>query len=56
MRPGRLDRLIFVGPPSYEDRIAILKVKIPSMTADPELDIEGLARMVSWMQRIFGNG
>lgn len=46
MRPGRLDRLIFVGPPNYEDRIAILKVKVESMAADPNIDLEELAKMV----------
>jgi len=45
LRPGRLDRLIFVGPPNYEDRVAILKVKVENMAADPNLDLHELAEL-----------
>ena len=39
MRPGRLDRLIYVGPPTYEDRIDILKVKMKNMAVDPDVNV-----------------
>jgi AAA family ATPase len=47
LRPGRLDRLIFVGPPNYEDRVAILRVKVECMAADPDVDLHELAGLVS---------
>src|ERR1700761_7000865 len=31
MRPGRLDRLIYIGPPSHEDRIEIIGIKMKGM-------------------------
>jgi AAA family ATPase len=46
LRPGRLDRLIFIGPPDFEDRVAILKVKVESMAADPNLNLKELANLV----------
>ena len=47
LRPGRLDQLIFVGLPNYEDRVAILKARVEGMSADPEIDLHGLAKLVS---------
>ena len=46
MRPGRLDRLIYIAPPSLEDRVDILRIKTEKMAVDPELDIEEIARIV----------
>ena len=46
MRPGRLDRLIYVGPPSREDRVEILGIKMKGMAVDPNIDIEELAILV----------
>lgn len=37
LRPGRFDRKVFVGPPSREDRLAILRrhaARLPSVSAD----------------------
>ena len=46
MRPGRLDRLLYVGPPDQEGREAVLKIKTKGMQTAPDLDIEEIARLV----------
>jgi AAA family ATPase len=46
MRPGRLDRILFVGPPDQRGREEILRMKTRKMAVDPELDIEGIAQLV----------
>ncbi|BFZ56907.1 AAA+-type ATPase [Savitreella phatthalungensis] len=38
MRPGRLDRLIYVAPPNLEARIAILTTQLGNMAIDSDLD------------------
>ena len=43
MRPGRLDRILYVGPPDLEGRIEILKIRTNKMAIDPALDLEQLA-------------
>ncbi|KAG6811242.1 hypothetical protein H0H92_008412 [Tricholoma furcatifolium] len=45
MRPGRLDRILFVGPPDHQARIEILKIRMKSMTVEPDIDIEALAQL-----------
>jgi hypothetical protein len=50
MRPGRLDRLIYVGPPSFEDRISNLRVKMDSMAVGDGVDVEELARVVRFFR------
>lgn len=47
MRPGRLDRIVYVGPPDLEGRKEILRIKTANMSVEPGLDIEELARLVS---------
>ncbi len=44
LRPGRLDYLLYVGPPDYDARIEILNIKFKKMKLDEEVDIEILAR------------
>lgn len=45
MRPGRLDRLIYVGPPDFAARAKILEIQFGKMTVNKEeVDIEQLAR------------
>jgi len=46
MRPGRLDRILYVGPPDLAGRKEILGIKTRSMTVDPTLDIDIIAQVV----------
>lgn len=43
MRPGRLDRLIYVGPPDYEARIKILELQFKKMAVAEDVNVEELA-------------
>ncbi len=43
IRPGRFDRIIFVGMPSREDRLHIFKVYTKSMKISEDVSIEELA-------------
>lgn len=47
MRPGRLDRILYVGPPDLEGRKEILRIRTTKMSVEPSLDLEELARIVS---------
>ena len=46
MRPGRLDRILYVGPPDLEGRIEILRIRTQKMSVEPGLDLEQIAGMV----------
>ena len=46
MRPGRLDRILYVGPPDLEGRIEILRIRTQKMSVEAGLDLEQIARMV----------
>jgi len=45
MRPGRLDRILFVGPPDAVGRQEILRIQTKKMTIEPGLDFEQLSGM-----------
>ncbi|KDQ11456.1 hypothetical protein BOTBODRAFT_455641 [Botryobasidium botryosum FD-172 SS1] len=45
MRPGRLDRILYVGPPDLETRVEILRIRTSKMAVDPELDLNELAQL-----------
>ncbi|KAI0632362.1 AAA family ATPase [Trametes polyzona] len=45
MRPGRLDRILYVGPPDLEGRVEILRIRTQKMSVEPGLDLEQIARM-----------
>ncbi|KAA1099887.1 AAA+-type ATPase [Puccinia graminis f. sp. tritici] len=45
MRPGRLDRILYVGPPDLDSRIEIFKINFKKMSVDPSLDIHKLAAL-----------
>ncbi|KAG8768297.1 AAA+-type ATPase [Ceratobasidium sp. 428] len=45
MRPGRLDKLLYVGPPDKAGRLDILRVRTRSMAVDPALDLDLLAEL-----------
>ena len=46
MRPGRLDRILYVGPPDEDGRKEILRICTSRMSVQPDLDIDELARIV----------
>lgn len=45
-RPGRLDRILYVGPPDRIGREEILKIRTAQMTIGPGVDFAELAEMV----------
>ena len=45
LRPGRLDRLIYVPPPSLEGRLEILKIHTRDMPLDNDVDLHEIARV-----------
>ena len=47
MRPGRLDRILFVGPPDKTGREEILKIRTKIMTVGPDIDLGQIAEIVS---------
>lgn len=47
MRPGRLDRILYIGPPDQSGREEILRIRTRSMSVEARLDIQELARIVS---------
>lgn len=53
MRPGRLDRILYVGPPDFAGRIDILRIRTHNMTVDPALDLHALAVLVRLMHHFF---
>ena len=47
MRPGRLDRILYVGPPDKMGREEILRIRTKIMTVGPDFDIGNIAEIVS---------
>jgi AAA family ATPase len=47
MRPGRLDRILYVGPPDAAGRIEILRIRTRNMSVDPALDLDALAALTN---------
>jgi len=45
LRPGRLDRLIFVPPPSLEERLEILKIHTRDMPLDNDVNLYEIAKI-----------
>ncbi|KAI0642851.1 AAA family ATPase [Trametes meyenii] len=45
MRPGRLDRILYVGPPDLEGRTEILRIRTQKMSVEPGLDLAQIASM-----------
>ncbi|KAH8082458.1 AAA family ATPase [Cristinia sonorae] len=39
MRPGRLDRILYVGPPDQAGREEILRIRLRKMSVEPNIDI-----------------
>ena len=46
MRPGRLDRLVYVGPPDLQGREEILRICLSKMSVDPAIVISEIALLV----------
>lgn len=46
MRPGRLDRILYVGPPDRVGRLEILKIRLSKMSVDPDVNLEEIADIV----------
>lgn len=46
MRPGRLDRILFIGPPDQEGREEILRIRTRKMSIEPGFDVTKIATMV----------
>ncbi|CAK5284283.1 unnamed protein product [Mycena citricolor] len=47
MRPGRLDRLLYVGPPDQSGREEILKIRMRSMSISSDVDVGEIAQMTA---------
>ncbi|KAG1137361.1 hypothetical protein G6F37_007521 [Rhizopus arrhizus] len=43
LRPGRIDRILYVGPPDYASRKEIFKIQLKRMACDEDVDIEEIA-------------
>lgn len=46
MRPGRLDRILYVSPPDLESRRAIFRVNFAKMAVHEDVNVDELAIMV----------
>lgn len=47
MRPGRLDRILYVGPPDKAGIEEILRIKTKNMSIESTLNLSELAELVS---------
>jgi AAA family ATPase len=47
MRPGRLDRILYVSPPDFEARKQIFSINFSKMAVNADVNIEELAEIVS---------
>jgi AAA family ATPase len=47
MRPGRMDRILYVGPPDLETRAHIFRIEFAKMKIAGDVDVEELASQVS---------
>lgn len=52
MRPGRLDRILYVGPPDLQGRAEILRIRTKGMSVAANLDIQEIAKLVSSCQQL----
>ncbi|XP_053612586.1 ATPase family gene 2 protein homolog A [Plodia interpunctella] len=47
LRPGRLDRLIYVPLPDYETRLQIIELKLAKMSVSEDVSAENIAQMTN---------
>ncbi|WVQ90580.1 hypothetical protein IAS59_004360 [Cryptococcus gattii] len=45
MRPGRLDRILYVGAPDFETRKDIFRIRMATMAVEPGVNVEQLAEI-----------
>lgn len=48
LRPGRLDRLVYVPPPDHESRLEILQIHTRQMPLSPSVNLEAIAEKVTY--------
>ncbi len=53
LRPGRLDRILYVGPPDIDSRREIFKISTAKMAVEADVDVEELASRVSFARGVF---
>lgn len=53
MRPGRLDRILYVGLPDLAGRMDILRIRTRNMAVEPALDLDALAALVRSPRLLF---
>lgn len=46
LRPGRIDRILYVGPPSLESRKSIFQIRLKKMAVEPGVSADELAALV----------
>jgi AAA family ATPase len=46
MRPGRLDRILYVGAPDLATRKDIFRIRLSKMAVEPSVDVNELAQIV----------
>jgi len=46
MRPGRLDRILYVGAPDLATRKEIFKIRFGKMSIEPDINVDELASLV----------
>ncbi|KAI8968217.1 P-loop containing nucleoside triphosphate hydrolase protein [Mycotypha africana] len=44
LRPGRIDRILYVGPPDIDSRREIFRIQLKKMAVDTDVDIEEIAK------------
>ena len=49
LRPGRIDRILYVGPPDYDSRKEIFRIQLSKMACASDVDIEEIAAKVYQM-------
>ncbi|KAJ7212237.1 AAA-domain-containing protein [Mycena pura] len=47
LRPGRLDRILYVGPPDQNGREEILRIRTKTMNIAPDVDVAEIARLTA---------
>src|SRR4051812_7617245 len=43
LRPGRIDRILYVGPPDFESRKEIFRIQVQRMACEPDVILDELA-------------
>ena len=52
MRPGRLDRILYVGAPDLAARKDIFRIRLSKMAVEPAVDVVELAQLVTASARM----